>query len=72
MNNKFKPEEVPDWVKWIAVDKDGECWGFEMKPEHRNNCPNTWDNIVNENSSAIHLYTGKPPKDLKDELYTWE
>lgn len=25
--------EVEDWVKFLAVDLDGEVWGFDIKPE---------------------------------------
>ena len=23
---------VPEWVRWIAQDEDGSCWGFECEP----------------------------------------
>jgi hypothetical protein len=26
-------EDAPDWVKWIARDKDGDWWGFKNKPQ---------------------------------------
>ena len=25
-------EELPDWVEWVARDKDGTAWGFECDP----------------------------------------
>jgi len=28
-----KEFEVDDWAEWVAVDKDGEVWGFEGKPK---------------------------------------
>ncbi len=70
MNNKFKPEEVPDWVRWIAVDKNGECWGFENKPKISLGFPSMWDVYMAGNTSK--LYHGEPPKDWRDELYTWK
>lgn len=24
---------LSDWVKWVAVDSDGEVWGYQEKPE---------------------------------------
>lgn len=24
--------DVPDWVVWISVDKDGETWGWNIPP----------------------------------------
>jgi len=26
---------VPDWVNWIAVDKNGDVWGYETEPRIR-------------------------------------
>ncbi len=24
--------EIPDWVCWIAQDKDGTWWGYQVEP----------------------------------------
>ena len=56
--------EIPDWVRWIAVDKNGLTEGYSIRPE-----PETrwW---LSRDESVI-LYRAKPPKNWKDELYTW-
>ena len=30
--NKLKNINIPEWVKYIATDKNGEVWGFSVKP----------------------------------------
>jgi hypothetical protein len=67
--NKFNPKEVPDWCKWIAVDKDGECLAYSAKPVNMTDPP-LW---VPKHTGVMFetLYKGKPPKNWKDELYTW-
>ena len=42
---------VEDWVKYIAVDMDGEIFGFESKPELSRNY--IWD--VNPLLRSIYL-----------------
>ena len=67
--SKFNPAKVPKWCKWIAVDKDGECWAFENKPATNTVYKCVWDTCFSD--EAVRLYKGKPPKNWKDELYTW-
>ena len=55
---------IPDWVNWIAQDKDCCWWEYETKPELTSNC---WDAF-----RGSYLYQGKPPKDFTQELYKWE
>ena len=31
--NKLKNIDIPNWAKYVAIDKDGEVWGFKLKPE---------------------------------------
>ena len=75
MKTKFNPKDVPDWCKWIAVDEDGVCCAFRKKPYQEASYPTLkgyWNiNDVIENENAVDLYKGKPPKNWKDELYTW-
>lgn len=33
INNKLKNIDIPGWVKYITVDRNGEVWGFELKPK---------------------------------------
>jgi len=61
---------VPDWVNWIAVDKNGDCYGFNMKPNNID-ASNEWGDYGNISLEFVRLYMGKPPKNWKDELYTW-
>lgn len=30
--NKLKNIDIPDWVKYVAVDRNGEVWGYNIKP----------------------------------------
>lgn len=33
ITKKLKNIEYPDWVKYIAADRNGEVWGFKLKPK---------------------------------------
>lgn len=66
--SKFNPKDVPSWCKWIAVDDNGAEWAYDSEPSH-NNGYMVW---VNDGDRARLLYYGKPPKNWKEELYTWE
>ena len=67
--SKFNPKKVPKWCKWIAVDPDGGCHAYRVKPRH-GVIFSEWI-IFDGYSSHKFLYRGKPPKNWKDELYTW-
>ncbi len=69
MKTKFNPKDVPDWCKWIAVEQSGVCFAFSKEP------------FVSHIfaflgaapfSKGKFLYKGAPPKNWKEELYTWE
>ena len=69
--NTLKAEiVVPEWVNWIAVDGLGEVRGFKSKPTH-SKWHSMWS-VANQNECSITLYTGKLPKNWKDELYEWK
>ena len=79
MNNKFKPEEVPDWVNWIAQDASGEWYGYRNKPVVEDYYWRTNDNskyfidyLSETELPDKFLYKSKPPKDFTQELYRWE
>ena len=61
---------IPDWVNWIAVDKDGAVFGFAVEPACRSS---VWDYAEADewDLDCAEIYKGKPPKNWKDELYTW-
>ena len=62
--------EIPDWVRWIAVDKDGTTYAYENKPTKRlGDC--YWGHKWPKFGNMKFLYTEKPPKNWKEELYTW-
>jgi len=66
--------KVPDWVKWIAVDKDGSEYGYKFKP-HYSRVFGSWTNRHTEYTNPIEwcfIGVGKPPKNWKEELYTWD
>jgi len=68
--SKFNPKKVPDWCKWIAVDKNGECWAYSIKPEiNKQEEPYKW--WPQQHGLWMPLYEGKTPKNWKNELYTW-
>jgi len=60
---------IESWVKWMAVDQSGSLWGFSKKPiialEHA-----AW---LENAQYTLSQFIGniKPPKDYKQELYTW-
>lgn len=58
--------EIPEEVNWIACDENGETWGYEVEPE-KNNENFSWLS----SGQAWLLYTTRPPKDWKKEIYTW-
>lgn len=64
--NKMKVEIViPEWIRWIAVDKNGDVFGYDEKPRRVEN--KEWY----AECRLTKLYSGSPPKNWKDELYTW-
>ena len=32
ITNKLKNIDIPNWVKYVAVDKNGAVWSFSVKP----------------------------------------
>ncbi len=68
MKTKFNPEDVSKWCRWIAVDKNGECWEFSGKPLAFS-AFEIWNNT--QPIKYRLLYKGEPPKNWKEELYTW-
>jgi len=69
MNTMKVEVVVPDWVNWIAVDENGEVWGWEKEPSQYNcNSHSFWDAGYGMSS---RLYNAPPPKNWKEELYTW-
>jgi len=74
MKTKFNEKDVPSWCKWIAVDEDGMCVAFNVKPKSLDNVlggAGFWDGSRQASIDCLELYKGKPPKNWKDELYTW-
>ncbi len=69
MKAKFNRKDVSSWCKWIAVDKDGKCWEYPTKP-FASSIFSIWG--AASFSKGKILYKGAPPKNWKDELYTWE
>ncbi len=69
MKTKFNRKDVSDWCKWIAVDKDGACWEYSGMP-FLGRTSSVWSDRYH--SKAKLLYRGAPPKNWKNELYTWE
>jgi len=59
--------EVPYWVRWMATDACGSLWFYGRKPlialEHA-----AW--VESKGCAQFGAYI-RPPKDYKQELYTW-
>jgi hypothetical protein len=67
--------KVPHWVKWIAVDRNGEVFGYRNEPV-KSKHGQYW--VVDEKQSSIScapqdvfLYAGYRPHRWRQELYTW-
>ncbi len=72
MKTKFNYKDVPDWCRWIAVDEDGACFAYEKKPvKVKGDYGGYWNGDGITDGDQLHLYKGEPPKNWKDELYTW-
>lgn len=54
--------DIPDWVKWIAQDSDGEWYGYSIKPSPS-------DDGWGIHGQMIQLAHGPEPKDFTKELY---
>lgn len=56
---------LSDWARWVAVDKDGEVWGYANKP-----IPTAamWNN--SNESRYMHIRTVVPPLNFKNCI--WE
>lgn len=62
---------VPNWVRWMAVDKTGALWFYQHKPISSTNYE-AWLELAKHTFSLSDLAGFiKPPKDWKQELYTW-
>ena len=66
--NTMKVEiEVPDWVNWMAVDENGNVYGYSCKPKIYIE-DGYWHCMK---GTSERLYNGKSPKNWKEELYQW-
>jgi len=61
--------EIDTWVRWMTVDQNGSLWAFSTKPI----CNVKYKAWLESNSTTISDYLGaiRPPKDYKQEIYTW-
>ena len=65
---------VPSWVRWIAVDANGEVRGYKYKPLHGKGFSyGQWTTDFAGMAYGNHcfLYKGLKPKNWKTELYAW-
>lgn len=69
MNTMNVEITVPDFVNWIAIDEDGRCWGYATKPANTLRL-NQWFGKQKKVATVL-LYHAAPPKNWKEELYTW-
>ena len=54
--DKLKNVDIPDWVKYIAADRDGEVWGFKLKPKLDNKRSIWVDAKSLDISNSMHLF----------------
>ena len=58
--------QVPDWVCWIAQDKDGAWFGYEVEPEKGGYIfPDEW---VARGHNYIELSQAEPNPNWKQSL----
>ena len=73
ISNTLKNIAIPDWVKYVATDRDGEVYGYRPKPE-LNNEKGYW--IVTEShdsSNMVYLFnTGFDSTNWKKTLIALE
>ena len=62
------PVAIPEWVRWVAQDKNGEWWGYGARPKK---VGVVWREPP-EDLRSIHLGHGLPNPNWKDELYELE
>ena len=56
------PEDIPDWVCWIAQDDCGAWWGYSVEPLRN-------DTGWYENEVGRHACLGRtPPADWRNSL----
>ena len=56
--------QIPDWAHWIAQDRDGSWWGFEVEP---NEGAERW--YENEVGRYVRLGKGSPNADWRQALF---
>lgn len=54
---------IPSWVKWIAQDADGACWGYSVEPLEY--CQGWYENEVGQ---RIKLFQANDNPDWKNTL----
>ena len=46
MKTKYDWRNIPDWISYVAIDSNGDKYGFEIEPEiHSSDC---WNNNVGQ------------------------
>lgn len=53
-----KKNTLPQWIKWLAKDDDGELWGYEGKPI---NIGGKWYRQSNEDSIWLTIASSRYP-----------
>lgn len=60
---QHESDQIPEWVRWMAQDADGNWWGYEIEPqEHYSG----W--YENELGRSIHLKSDDPNTKWKNTL----
>lgn len=60
--------EVPDWVKWVAIDKNGDVCGFSNRPKIRRN-PDYVPMWYEFAGNSMRIAKTNNPADWTKELY---
>lgn len=62
--------KIPDNLKWVAVNYNGEAFGYEDKPVlDIHSHPGFWLQQQLEGDHTYWIAITHPPKDFTDELY---
>lgn len=59
----MKITNLPDWIRYIAQDADGQWWGYEVEP---NLSDISW--YENEVGKFIQLHKEAPVKDWQNTI----
>ncbi len=58
--------DVPEWVNWIAMDEDGEWYGYKNKPDKKEH---VWSIHNHNDNVAFYITTSKGSSNWENSLW---